>query len=264
MTLDIKIKDFKLGDGIKLIKGDCLELMKDIPDNSVNLICVDLPFGTTECNWDKHIDSDKMWEQFNRVLSIDGNVALFASQPFVTKLINSNPKMFRYEIIWVKSRPTGFANANHRPMKKHENILIFTKSSTSTAGIVHAKYNPQGLIECERKIKRTSRGYQGERENSSDEYVSKHSNYPTSIWEFSSEGKTVHPTQKPVLLLEEIVKTFSNEGDVVLDCCMGSGSTGEACLKTNRNFIGIEQDDKYFEIAKKRIEDTYNSKSVSN
>ena len=242
----------------KLFHGDCLEVMKNIPDNRVDLILCDLPYGTTECKWDKFIDNKSMWEHYNRILKESGNILLFASQPFTTKLIESNPKMFRYEIIWVKTRPTGFANANYRPMKKHENILIFTKSSTSTAGNIHATYNPQGLIECERKIKRTSRGYQGERQNSKDEYISKFTNYPTSIIEFSSEGKTVHPTQKPVELLEYLIKTYSNEGEVVLDNCMGSGSTGVACINTNRKFIGIELDKKYFEIARERIEKAKN------
>lgn len=215
----------------KLYQGDCLEIMKDIPDNSINLICVDLPYGSTELTWDKYINFKDMWDNFNRILSIKGNIVLFSTQPFTTKLINSNPSMFRYEIIWIKSRPTGFANANYRPMRKHENILVFTKSSTSTAGNIHANYNPQGLIVKERKIKRSSRGYQGERNNSKDEYISKYTNYPTTIWEFASEGKTIHPTQKPIPLMEEIVKTFSNEEDLVLDCCMGSGSTRSSLFK---------------------------------
>ena len=240
---------------IELYCGDCLKLMKDIPDKSVDMILCDLPYGTTECKWDKFIDNKSMWEHYNRILKESGNIILFASQPFTTKLIESNSKMFRYEIIWIKTRPTGFANANYRPMKKHENILIFTKASTSTAGNNHATYNPQGLIECERKVKRTSRGYQGERQNSKDEYVSKFTNYPTSIVEFPSEGKTVHPTQKPVDLLEYLIKTYSNDGEVVLDNCMGSGSTGVACKHTNRKFIGIEIEEKYFNIAKKRIEE---------
>ena len=241
-------------ENIKLHQGDCLEVMKDIPDKSVDMILCDLPYGTTECKWDKFIDNKSMWEHYNRILKESGNIVLFASQPFTTKLIESNPKMFRYEIIWIKTRPTGFTNANYRPMKKHENILIFTKASTSTAGNNHATYNPQGLIECERKVKRTSRGYQGERQNSKDEYVSKFTNYPTSIVEFPSEGKTVHPTQKPVDLLEYLIKTYSNEGEIVLDNCMGSGSTGVACVNTNRRFIGIELDETYFNIAKERIE----------
>lgn len=247
-----------LTDNVKLYQGDCLEIMKDIPDNSINLICVDLPYGSTELTWDKHINFKDMWDNFNRILSIKGNIVLFSTQPFTTKLINSNPSMFRYEIIWIKSRPTGFANANYRPMRKHENILVFTKSSTSTAGNIHANYNPQGLIVKERKIKRSSRGYQGERNNSKDEYISKYTNYPTTIWEFASEGKTIHPTQKPISLMEEIVKTFSNEEDLVLDCCMGSGSTGVACMNTNRKFIGIELEENYFNISINRIFENYN------
>ena len=251
--LDIK-------DKIQLYKGDCLEVMKDIPDKSVNLILCDLPYGTTELTWDKHVNSNDLWTQYNRIIKLQGNIVLFSTQPFTTKLINSNPTMFRYEIIWVKSRPTGFANSNYRPMRKHENILVFTKSSTSTASHIHATYNPQNLIMKERKIKRTSRGYQGERINSKDEYVSKFTNYPTSVWEFKSEGKTFHPSQKPILLLEELIKTFSNENELVLDNCMGSGSTGVACLNTNRKFIGIEKDDKYFDIAYNRINECIKTK----
>lgn len=247
---------------IDLIKGNCLDKMKYIESESVNLICVDLPYGSTELNWDKHVSSNEMWEHFNRILKNNGNIVLFSTQPFTTKLINSNPNMFRYEIIWIKSRPTGFANANYRPMRKHENILIFTKSSTSTAGNTHATYNPQGLIEKERKVKRSSRGYQGERINSKDEYTSKYTNYPTTIWEFASEGKTQHPTQKPIALMEEIIKTFSNKNDTVLDCCMGSGSTGIACLSTNRNFIGVELDDNYFETCKNRINTYINDNNM--
>ena len=242
-------------DKYELYHGDCLEVMKNIPDKSVDMILCDLPYGTTECKWDKHINSTIMWEQYTRIIKDTGNIVLFGSQPFATRLIQSNPKMFRYEIIWIKSRQTGFANANYRPMKKHENILVFTKSSTSTAGDIHATYNPQGLIDCERKTKRTSRGFQGERENSKDEYISKFKNYPTSVVEFSSEGKTVHPTQKPVDLLEYLIKTYTNENEIVLDNTMGSGSTGVACMNTNRKFIGIELDDKYFNIAKERIEE---------
>lgn len=253
-----------MNQNIQLYHGDCLEVMKNIPDKSVDMILCDLPYGTTECKWDRFVDNRLMWEHYNRILKESGNIILFASQPFTTKLIESNPKMFRYEIIWIKTRPTGFANANYRPMKKHENILVFTKASTSTAGNNHATYNPQGLIECERKVKRTSRGYQGERQNSKDEYVSKFTNYPTSIVEFPSEGKTVHPTQKPVDLLKYLIKTYSNGGETVLDNCMGSGSTGVACVNTNRKFIGIELDENYFNIAKERIENTYSELNVVN
>ena len=252
----LKRKGWFLMENFELYHGDFLEVMKDISDKSVDLILCDLPYGTTPCKWDTVIDDKLMWEQYNRILKETGNIILFSSQPFTTKLINSNPKMFRYEIIWIKTRPTGFPNANYRPMKKHENILIFTKASTSTTGTIHATYNPQGLIECERKVKRTSRGYLGESQNTKNEYISKFTNYPTSIIEFPSEGKTVHPTQKPVDLLEYLIKTYSNEGEVVLDNCMGSGSTGVACMNTNRRFIGVELEKEYFDIAKKRIEES--------
>lgn len=236
-----------------IYQGDCLELMNGIPDKSIDMILCDLPYGTTECDWDKHIDIKRLWNQYNRVLKDTGNIVLFASQPFTTKLIESNLAQFRYELIWVKSRQTGFANANHRHMKKHENILIFTKSSTSTAGDTHAKFNPQGLIEKERRIKRTSRGYQGERQNSSDDYISKYTNYPHSILEYASEGSTIHPTQKPVDLCEYLIRTYTDDGDLVLDNCMGSGSTAISAINTGRNYIGIELDKDYYNVAQNRI-----------
>ena len=239
----------------KLYLGNCLEIMKTIPNESVDCIICDLPYGQTECKWDKYLDSKLMWEQYKRVIKDTGNIILFSMQPFTTKLINSNLDMFRYEIIWLKSKITGFQNANYRPMRKHENILIFSKSSTSTAGKIHATYNPQGLIECEKKVNRKTRGETiGERKSQSNQYVAKYTNYPNSVIEFKSEMKPVHPTQKPIELLEYLIKTYSNENDIILDNCMGSGSTGVACLNTNRKFIGIELEEKYFNIAKERIE----------
>lgn len=209
--------------------------------------------GTTACKWDSVIPFEPMWEQLNRIIKPNGAIVLFGSEPFSSALRMSNIKNYKYDWVWEKSRATDFVNANNKPMKKHENISVFSLGTTANKSLRKMNYFPQGLIESEKKIKRTSRGFQGERPNQKDEYISKFKNYPTSILEFNSEGKTVHPTQKPVTLLEYLIKTYTLEGETVLDFTMGSGSTGVACKNTNRNFIGIELDEKYFKIASDRI-----------
>ena len=246
----------------ELYRGDCLDVMKDIPDGSVDLILCDLPYGTTACSWDSVIPFDPLWLNYKRILKDNGAIVLTSSQPFTSALISSAYDLFKYALVWVKSRPTDFPNANNKPMKKHEDVLIFSKGTTANGSRRKMTYNPQGLIEKERKIKRTSRGgFQGERPNQCDEYVSKFTNYPNSILDFASEGKTVHPTQKPVALMEYLIRTYSNEGDTVLDNCMGSGNTGVACANTDRNFIGIEREKEYYHIARKRIAEAYKTKA---
>ena len=244
------------GTTMRLIHGDCLEKMKDIPDKSIDMILCDLPYGTTACKWDVVIPFEPMWEQYERIIKDNGAIVLTASQPFTTKLINSNEKLFKYEFIWIKSKPTGFINAKNAPLKKHENILVFSKGKTANNNKNNMIYNPQGLT-VSGKFKKSKYdegdilGVRPSRKN--DGYIQEFSNYPNSILDFKSETKTIHPTQKPVALLEYLIKTYTNENEIVLDNCMGSGSTGVACVNTNRNFIGIEKDDKYFEIAKNRI-----------
>lgn len=243
----------------ELYMGDCLEVMGDVHDQSLDLILCDLPYGTTACAWDTIIPFDELWRAYRRVIKPTGAIVLTASQPFTSALIMSCPDLFKYALVWVKSRPTDFPNANNKPMKKHEDILIFSKGTTANGSRRKMLYNPQGLIEQKRKVKRTSRGgFQGERPNQQDEYVSSFTNYPNSVLEFASEGKTVHSTQKPVALMEYLVKTYTNEGDTVMDNCMGSGTTGVACGNAGRNFIGIEQEREYFHIARKRIAAAYN------
>ena len=238
---------------IELYNGDCLELMKNIPDKSIDMILCDLPYGTTACKWDTVIPFEPLWEQYNRIIKDNGVIALFAQIPFDKVLGVSNLKMLRYEWIWKKSKATGHLNAKKMPLKEHENILIFYKNLP--------RYNAQGLIK--KVIPTISRG----RDNgsnygeSSKDAIQEYENYPKSVLEFASESKTVHPTQKPVALFEYLIKTYTNEGETVLDNCMGSGSTGIACLRTNRNFIGIDKDDKYFDIAYNRI-NGYMSKIV--
>ena len=242
---------------------DCIEKMKDMPESSVDLILCDPPYGTTSIDWDNVIDFDEMWKCYERVLKPKGIVVLFGSQPFTSLLICSQIKWFRYELIWNKNKCGSPGLAKIRPMKTHENILVFSKNTGTL-------YNPQ--MEQGEPYKRESKnpdGYVGKANNHKyglkprKSFENTGTRYPKSIINISrdfSAQQQLHPTQKPVPLLEWIIKTYTNEGDVVLDNCMGSGSTGVACINTNRQFVGIELDEKYFEISKKRIEDAVKNK----
>lgn len=230
---------------IDIKQGDCLELMKDIPDKSVDMVLCDLPYGTTRNKWDSVIPLNKLWEQYERIIKDNGAIVLFSQMPFSAELVHSNLKLFKYEWIWQKDNGTGFLNAKKMPLKIHENILVFYKKLPL--------YNPQmrtGFKPYKCKQGRHSTNYgayeQGHITESNGE------RYPIDIIEFKKDSG-LHPTQKPVALLEYLIKTYTNEGDTVLDNCMGSGSTGVACVNTNRNFIGYELNEKYFEIAEKRI-----------
>lgn len=231
---------------VDLRRGDCLELMKDIPDGSVDLILCDLPYGRTQNRWDKVIPFEPLWEQYKRIIKENGCIALFAQPPFDKALGASNPKMFRYEWIWEKSRATGHLNSKKMPMRAHENILIFYKKAPT--------YNPQGV---KRKATPTVRkGGKGNGTNygkSDKDALQEFENFPRDVLRFASLGESAHSTQKPVLLLEYLVKTYTNAGDVVLDNCMGSGSTGVACVNTGRSFIGIELEQNFFDLAVLRI-----------
>ena len=246
---------------IDLRKGDCLELMKDIPDKSIDAIIADLPYGTTACKWDTIIPFEPLWKQYKRIIKDNGAIVLTASQPFTSALVMSNPDWFKYEWIWEKSHPTGFASSKYKPLKYHESVLIFCEGKTV--------YNPQmtkgkpnhsmgkivngGQIKSESQVNITAIQSQ-QSENK----------FPKSVQKFSNPRfKGMHPTQKPVALFEYLIKTYTNENDVVLDNTMGSGTTGVACVNTNRNFIGMELDDKYFEIAEKRINDTIKDKQCN-
>ena len=244
---------------INLMKGDCLERMKEIESGSIDMILTDPPYGTTACKWDSVIPFDLMWEQLNRIIKPNGAIVLFGSEPFSSALRMSNIKNYKYDWKYKKSRPTGFGNAKKQPLRNIEDILIFYAKQV--------KYNPQGLSRINKVRKNSvSQGGNSLREdvNSSSgkgnlrtkgsEYKQEFTNYPTQILEFPRVTKTVHPTQKPVALMEYLIKTYTKEGEIVLDFTMGSGSTGVACKNLNRSFIGIEMDDKYFEIAKERIE----------
>ena len=251
---------------MRLINGDCLEVMNDIPDKSVDMILADLPYGITSIVWDVIIPFEKLWAQYERVIKDKGAIVLFSAQPFTTDLINSNRKLFRYEIIWEKTHPKGHLLANKMPMKAHENIEVFYKHPT--------KYNPQKTQVYNQEIGKKNRGggikidnslhYGGHKIFYDPAKVETGLRFPVTVIKFSNHnghyfGKeknaTKHPTQKPIALLEYLIKTYTDEGATVLDNVMGSGSTGVACVNTNRNFIGIELDKEYFEFAKKRIED---------
>ncbi len=240
---------------IQLIQGDCLEKMKSIPDGNIDMILCDLPYGTTVCKWDTVIPFVPLWEQYERIIKPNGAIVLTASQPFTSALVMSKPKLFKYEWVWDKIKPTGMLNASHQPLRRHENILVFCKKKSI--------YNPQKTQNPKGIEKRNLYKYQRENEGGETVGMIKQggtsSNYeadkllPVSIQQFSKDNKPIHPTQKPVALFEYLIKTYTNEGDLVLDNCMGSGTTGVACKNLNRDFIGIELNQKYFEIAEKRI-----------
>ena len=234
----------------QLYQGDCLELMpKHIENESIDLILADLPYGTTECDWDSIIPLDALWAEYKRIIKPTGAIVLTAMQPFASQLVASNLQMFRYEWIWEKGAATGFFNAEFQPMRAHENILVFYKRKPT--------FNPQKTtghkLATSRRRDVNSECY-GKAINKTD--YSSTERYPRSIQFFSSDkqkGLNFHPTQKPIDLMVYLILTYSNEGDTVLDNCMGSGTTGIAAARTGRKFIGIEQEAKYFDIAQERI-----------
>ena len=232
----------------KIHQGDCLEIMKDIPDGSIDMILCDLPYGTTACAWDTIIPFDPLWEQYERIIKDNGAIVLTAGQPFTSNLVMSNPKMFKYEWIWNKTRPTGSMLAKKRPLKEHESILVFYKKQPT--------YNPQ-MTKAERIVEKERVVNKGE-VNGNVSLKRKFDNgglaYPRSIQVFANPNhNSLHPTQKPVSLFEYLIKTYTNENETVLDNCIGSGTTAIAALNTNRTFIGIEKEKEYVYIANERI-----------
>ena len=233
---------------IELLQGDCLERMKEIKSGSIDMVLADPPYGTTACKWDSIIPLEPMWEQLKRVIKPNGAIVMTASQPFTTTLIASNIKQFKYCWVWEKSRFANQMLAKKQPLKIHEDVIVFCN------GV--APYYPQGLVECNKITKQGSRVTDniggGVRATS---YKQTHTNYPRTIQKFKSASNTVHSTQKPVELMEYLIKTYTDEGELVLDFTMGSGTTGLAAKNLNRSFIGIELDETYFNIAKDRIND---------
>ena len=244
-----------------LILGDCLELMSKMPDGSVDMVLTDPPYGTTACKWDSIIPLEPMWEQLKRVIKPNGAIVMTASQPFTSVLVSSNLAMFRHEWVWIKNRGSNFANTVREPMKEHESVLVFSNGkwiynrqmqARAESGLARAKYE----VEHNSQDRETYRKFEGREKHSiSDLRV------PSSWQKFNiaaGKEKTKHPTQKPVALMEYLIKTYTNEGDTVLDFAMGSGTTGVAAKNLNRHFVGIELDDGYLEIAKKRIDENTN------
>ena len=230
-----------------LMKGDCLERMKEIESGSVDMILTDPPYSITACKWDSIIPLEPMWEQLKRIIKPNGAIVMTAGQPFTTTLIASNMKLFRYSWVWEKEQGVNFQLAKRQPLKVHEDICVFSIKSPV--------YYPQDLIQCEitksNKFKGGNLGHCSS-ESKRNEYKQQFTNYPKSIKKFSRD-RGLHPTQKPVALMEYLIKTYTNEGETVLDFTIGSGTTGIAAKNLNRKFIGIEMDDKYFEIGKNRI-----------
>ena len=268
---------------VDLINGDCLVEMRSIEEHSIDLILCDLPYGTTDrkgseskknagsrlLKWDTVIPLDELWLEYKRVLKPRGAVVLTADQPFTSKLILSNVEWFKYEWIWKKKKTTGFLLANYRPMKQTEDVVVFSPAGAAAASRNgrNMTYNPQGLIEKKVKKKNNPKRlgkflhnpeFMGKNNKllHETEYEQKYTNYPSEIIEFGLDKNVIHPTQKPVDLMEYLIKTYSNENETVLDNCMGSGTTGVACVNTNRNFIGIERDEKYYDTAKSRIDES--------
>ncbi len=234
---------------MNIIKGNCLEVMKGIPSGTIDLVLADPPYGTTQCKWDSVIDLDLMWAELKRIIKPRGAVILTAAQPFTSVLTCSNLKMFKYDLVWEKPNATGFLNAKKMPLRAHESALVFYNKLPT--------FNPQMTHGHERKVSKR-KGVNSECYGKASELTDYDSTvrYPRSVQKFSSDKQRAHfhPTQKPVEFMEWLIKSYTNEGDVVLDFCMGSGTTGVAAKNLNRNFIGIEFDDKYFEIAKNRLE----------
>lgn len=231
----------------KLLHGDCLELMKDIKDKSIDMILCDLPYGTTQNKWDCIIPLDLLWTQYKRIIKDNGAIVLFSQMPFTATLVASNLKMFKYEWIWDKVIGTGFLNAKKAPLKSHENIVVFYKRLPVYNPQMRTGFKPYSMTSGSKSINYGT--YHSVNTSSDGE------RYPVSILEYSnaSHKDRLHPTQKPVTLLEYLIKTYTNENDFVLDPFMGSGSTGVACINTHRNFIGIEINAKYYETAKTRL-----------
>ena len=244
---------------VKLWRGDCLEKMKLIKSGSVDLILCDLPYGTTPLKWDSVIAPEPLWAEYERVLKPTGTAVLFCSQPFTARLVISNPKLFKYCLIWVKGRPANFAQASNMPLKTHEDIAVFSKGAAVHKGQSTRRmtYNPQGVQIIERPMQSkkvpSESSFTQRPSHSLKPYVQQLTNFPSMILRFAHDKGGLHPTQKPVKLLEYLIRTYSDKGQVVLDNCMGSGSTGIACVRTKRRFIGIERDPKYFEIALNRL-----------
>lgn len=258
---------------VTLWHGDCLDLMSRIPDHSVDMVLADLPYGTTECAWDSIIPLEPLWDHYKRILKPRGAVLLTANQPFTSLLVTSNLEWFRYTWYWRKSHPTGYFNANYRPLLVIEDAVVFSPAGAGAGSKDRGMhYFPQGLVPINRKKRNRPHGRGAHIHNttnvgannvinSNSEYVQKYTNYPLNVLEFDRDSPQVHETQKPVALGEYLICTYTNEGEVVLDNTFGSCSFGVAAVNTGRRFIGIERDQKYFAIAQERIAEAQRKKA---
>lgn len=247
-----------------LLQGDCLELLPTLTEASVSLVLTDPPYGTTACKWDSVIPFEPMWKQVWRVLKPKGAAVFTASQPFTSALVMSQAKHFKYCWVWEKSRPGDIFNAKNKPLKSHEDVCVFSTGTTANGSPNRMPYFPQDVGEGGVRTNNPDeeeRAFKSKRPSHKQNHVTHGSNYPRSILKVPNPNKgSIHPTQKPVALMEYLIRTYTNEGGTVLDFTMGSGTTGVACMNTGRNFIGIERDEKYFQIAKARIEEALSRK----
>jgi len=261
-------KDIRLEGGYWLMQGDCLERMKEIPDGSVDMILTDPPYGTTACKWDSVIDFTLMWGQLKRIIKPNGAVVLFGAEPFSSTLRLSNLAQYKYDWVWSKSRALGFTNAKNKPMNKHELISVFSSGTVANRSNRRMPYYPQGLIPYGKVVSgikactadSSSGGHKFARKSHKESFIQEFTNYPTQILNFDNETNTQHPTQKPTALMEYLIKTYTLEGETVLDFTAGSFTTGVACVNLDRKFIGIEMDEGYFEIGVSRIKEAMNGR----
>jgi site-specific DNA-methyltransferase (adenine-specific) len=243
-----------------LFNGDCLKIMPRLQSGSVDLILCDLPYSTTACSWDALIPFEPLWREYRRIAKPNAAIVLTASQPFTTQLIASNLPMFKYCWIWEKSNASGFAHAKNMPLKNYEDVCVFSEGVIAHASQSKKRmpYNPQGLIYSPRVCRNAPRHKEesafGNRPSHKDAYTQEWTNYPSQVQRFTSVSGAEHPTQKPVALMEYLIRTYTNPGNLVLDNCMGSGTTGVAAMNTGRRFIGIERDPDYFAICQRRIQ----------
>jgi len=241
---------------IDLYNDDCLNIFPSIPDQSIDMILTDPPYETTNLSWDSMIDFNKLWPELRRIIKPNGAIVMTSAQPFTSKLIMSAEDIFKYSLVWRKTRIGHFAQAPYRFLTEHEDICVFSYGGASKNAKNRMKYNPQGTTECNKQMKGLGDRALRPSKVVQDDYVQTTTGYPKSILEFDSAYDTVHPTQKPVPLMEFLIKSYSNEGDTILDFTMGSGTTGLAAKQSDRNFIGIEMDEEYFKIAEERINST--------
>lgn len=243
-----------------LHQGDCLRLLPSIPDNSIDMVLADPPYGTTQCKWDSVIDLAAMWRELERVCKPNAAIVMTAAQPFTAQLVCSNMGMFKYEIIWEKGNATGFLNAKKQPLRAHESVLVFYRQQPTYNPQMTHGHNRKTALRVDRGVK-PSDVYGGQAGVTSYDSTSR---YPRSVQFFSSDKQrtNLHPTQKPVALMEWLVRTYTEPGDRVLDFCMGSGTTGVACINTDREFIGMEMDAEIFQVAASRIGSSMNKEAA--